>query len=122
MISPAPEQRVPIWVGGHAEPSLRRAARLGDGWISVNVTTQEIADAIDALNKFRAEYGRADETFTLSVLATDAFDVDGYRRLADLGVTHAQCVPWYFYGGDPNDLGTRRDSLFRFAAEVMSKV
>ena len=122
MMSPAPNEPVPIWVGGHTEPGLRRAARLGDGWISVNVTTQQIADAIDALHKYRAEYGQGDRPFTISVLAIDAFDVDGYRRLADLGVTHAQCVPWYFYGGDPNALETRRDSLLRFADEVMSKV
>ena len=32
MISPAPEQPVPISVGGLSEPALRRAARLADGF------------------------------------------------------------------------------------------
>ena len=74
------------------------------------------------LEKYRAEYGRADAPFAISVLAIDAFDVDGYRRLEDLGVTHVQCVPWYFYGGDPESLDVRRDSLFRFAEEVIGKL
>jgi probable F420-dependent oxidoreductase len=121
MISPAPDERVPIWVGGHSEPALKRAARIGDGWISVNVQTAEIAEAIEALNGYRAEHGRTGEPFSISVLATDAFDLDGYRRLEDLGVTHAQCVPWYFYGGDPDALETRQDAMLRFGEEVIKK-
>lgn len=121
MISPAPREPVPIWVGGHSEPALRRAARAGDGWISVNVKTAQIADAIDALNKYRAEYGTTDKPFSISVMATDAFDLDGYRRLEDLGVTHAQAVPWYFGGRDPESLDTKRDAIARFGDEIISR-
>ena len=32
-ICPVPTQPIPILIGGHAEPALRRAARLGDGWM-----------------------------------------------------------------------------------------
>ena len=49
------------------------------------------------------------------------FDLDGYRRLADAGVTELQAVPWYFYGGDPNDLQVQIDSLPRFADEVIAR-
>ena len=30
-------------------------------------------------------------------------------------------MPWYFYGGDPEDLSVRIDSLTRFADEVIAK-
>jgi probable F420-dependent oxidoreductase len=34
-INPLPVQRpIPLWMGGHAEPALRRAARLADGWMA----------------------------------------------------------------------------------------
>lgn len=122
MVSPTPNQAVPIYVGGHADASLRRAATLGDGWISVNTTTPQIGEAIAKLRAYRAECGRQDDPFVISVLATDAFDVDGYRRLEDLGATHAQVVPWFFYGGDPENLEVRKASLHRFADEVMSKL
>lgn len=121
MMSPAPEKPVPILVGGLSEPGLRRAARIGDGWISVQNSETEITAAIDALTRYRAEYGRSDAPFEVNVLSTDVFDLDGYRRLADLGVTELQAVPWYFTGGDPNDLGTQLDSLAWFADEFIAR-
>ncbi len=119
MISPAPEQPVPIYTGGHSEPSLKRAARLADGWVSVQSTADELGASLRRLVELRHEYGRADLPFRTSCLAMDVFDLDGYRRLADLGVTDIQVVPWYFYGGDPDALETKRDSLLRFADEVL---
>ncbi len=120
MISPAPTHRVKIHVGGLSEPAFKRAARLADGWISVQNTEAEIRHAIERLAHHRAEYGRAD-AFAINVLCIDVFDLDGYRRLEDAGVTELQAVPWYFYGGDPESLATRVDSLARFADEVIAK-
>jgi hypothetical protein len=56
----------------------------------------------------------------VSALALDAFGPDGFRRMEELGVTEAQVVPWYFYGGDPESLETQQDSLRRFADEVIA--
>ena len=121
MMAPVPDQPVPIYVGGLSEPGFRRAARLADGWISVQNSTEEITGAIAALETYRTEYGRADVPFEINALATDAFDLDGYHRLADAGVTELQAVPWYFFGGDPDDLGVRLDSLARFADTIITK-
>ena len=121
MMAPAPDVAVPISIGGLSEPALRRAARLGDGWISVQNTEADITAAIKQLGEYRAEYGRSDVPFEINALCIDAFDLDGYRRLADAGVTELQTVPWYFYGGDPNDLQVQIDSLQRFADETISK-
>ncbi len=121
MMAPAPDQPVPIYVGGLSEPGFRRAARLADGWISVQNSTEEIIGAIAAIETYRAEYGRADVPFEINALATDAFGLDGYHRLADAGVTELQAVPWYFFGGDPEDLGVRIDSLSKFSDTIITK-
>ncbi len=63
----------------------------------------------------------ADRPFEINALSIDGFDVDGCRRLADAGVTELQAVPWYFSGGDPNDLQVQIDSLPRFADEVIAR-
>lgn len=121
MISPAPDQPVPISIGGLSEPALRRAARLGDGWISVQNTEADIVGAVRDLARYREEYGRTDVPFEVNALCIDVFDVDGYHRLADAGVTELQAVPWFFYGGDPNALSVQLDSLSRFADEVIAR-
>ncbi len=121
MMSPTGRQPTPVYVGGLSEPGLRRAARLADGWISVQNSEAEITDAIAQLDRYRAEYGRADQPFEVNALCIDAFDLDGYRRLGELGVTELQAVPWYFNGGDPESLDNRIDSLAWFADEIITK-
>jgi alkanesulfonate monooxygenase SsuD/methylene tetrahydromethanopterin reductase-like flavin-dependent oxidoreductase (luciferase family) len=120
-MSPSASGVVPIIVGGHTKPALRRAARLGDGWVSANLPTAELLPIIEQLRGALAAEGRDDEPFEIIVIATDAFDADSFGRLADLGVTEAITQPWWFYGGDPNDLQVRVDSLHRFAEEVISR-
>jgi probable F420-dependent oxidoreductase len=120
MISPAPTRPVPILIGGHTPPALRRAARLGDGWISAGQTVDELAETITTLRQLLDDEGRGDVPFEINALCLDVFDTDGYRRMAELGVTEAQTVPWYFYGGDPADLAVQLDSLSRFADTVMA--
>ena len=40
-LCPAPTKPVPILIGGHSKPALRRAARVGDGWISAGLSLEE---------------------------------------------------------------------------------
>ncbi|WP_027944612.1 TIGR03619 family F420-dependent LLM class oxidoreductase [Amycolatopsis taiwanensis] len=120
MISPAPDTPVPIYVGGHTEPGLKRAARLGDGWISVNTTVTQLTDAIRRLTELRADYGRSDVPFEIDVAPTDVSGVDGYRELERAGVTICRVVPWRLYGAEPT-LPARIDAVRRFADEVIAK-
>lgn len=120
MISPAPDLPVPIYIGGHSEAGLRRAARVGDGWISVNTTIEQLEDAISRLGTLRAEYGRADSPFEIDVAPTDVRGIDGYRELEEAGATVCRIVPWRLYGAEPTAAG-RMTSLRRFADEVISR-
>lgn len=120
-MSPAPTAPVPIYVGGESEPALRRAAR-NDGWISVLHTFAEIREFVVRLQAFRAEYGRSAAPFDVCVSCSDAFDVDGYRRLEDAGVGSILTVPWLFYGGDPTSLADKCAGLERFADDVLARM
>lgn len=123
VMSPAPSAPVPIYVGGHTEVALRRAARVGDGWSSAMMRFDDLRRTIDRLATLRAEYGRADVPFEIQSVCIDRFGLDGYRQLAEAGVTDAIAVPWVTYGlGFDADLAAKRDSLRRFADEVITRL
>jgi probable F420-dependent oxidoreductase len=121
MVRPVPTQPVPIYVGGLSEPGLKRAARLADGWISVANTTAEIAEVAPRLEALRAGYGRSDVPFEIKALCTDVFDLDGFRRMEDLGVTDAMVCPWYFRPGDVDALDHQVDAVAWFGEEIVGR-
>ena len=58
-INPLPVQRpIPLWFGGHADVVLRRAARLGDGWLPGFRTAEAAREHLDRLDGYLAEAGR----------------------------------------------------------------
>lgn len=120
-IRPGAPGPVPLYVGGTSDAGVRRAARLGDGWISVVVGTEELTDVIRRLNEERIIAGTSDRDFEIKAISGDTFDLDGYRRLGDLGVTDTMVCPWYFFGGDPAELSVQLDGLSRFAADVIDR-
>ncbi|MEU4561592.1 TIGR03619 family F420-dependent LLM class oxidoreductase [Actinoplanes sp. NPDC023936] len=120
-MSPAPSAPVPIYVGGHTEPALRRAARVGDGWSSAMMRLSELSPVIARLAELRAEFGVAERPFEIQAVCVDQFGLEGYRRQAAAGVTDAIVVPWVRAGFDA-PLAVKQDALRRFADEVISKV
>jgi len=86
-IAPVPTEPLPLLVGGHSAPALRRAARLGDGWMHAGGDPAELGDMLARLQTLRKEYGREREPFEVHVISMDGFTVDGIRRLEDLGVS-----------------------------------
>ncbi|MEV4733354.1 TIGR03619 family F420-dependent LLM class oxidoreductase [Saccharopolyspora sp. NPDC049426] len=122
-ISPAPSEPMSIYVGGHTEPALKRAARVGDGWASAMMKLSELRETIDKLGELRASYDRADAPFEVQAVCIDRFGVDGYREQAEVGVTDAIVVPWIFDGhGFDAPLEAKKDSIRKFAAEVIENV
>lgn len=122
-MSPAPTAQVPIYVGGHTDAALRRAARLGDGWSSAMMRFDELRATIDQLARLRVEYDRADQPFEIQAVCVDRFGLAGFQQQAEAGVTDAIVVPWRYYGvGFDGDLAAKRDGIRRFADEVISKI
>jgi probable F420-dependent oxidoreductase len=122
-MSPAPTSRVPIYIGGHSEVGLDRAARVGDGWASAMMGIDELRETITRLNTLRAKYDRLDEPFEIQGVCIDRFGVDGYREQAEIGVTDAIVVPWLLYGvGFEAPVAEKIDCVRRFADEVIQHV
>ena len=96
-LSPVPSQPVPVIIGGHAKPALRRAARIGDGWMSANASYDELQAMVAQIEAFREEYGTAGQPFEYHCLDAAAANADDFRRLQDLGVTHVCVTPWNPY-------------------------
>jgi probable F420-dependent oxidoreductase len=53
--SPRPKVPPTLWLGGHSEPALRRAALLADGWVGYNLAPEEVAAAVATLRRHRPD-------------------------------------------------------------------
>jgi probable F420-dependent oxidoreductase len=86
-ICPVPSRPVPILMGGHSEAALKRAARIGDGWMHAGGDPAELTACLDRLKALRQEHGREEAPFEIHASSLDGYNVDGVRRLEELGVT-----------------------------------
>jgi probable F420-dependent oxidoreductase len=58
-LNPLPVQRpIPLWIGGNADPVLRRIATVGDGWLPNHHTPEAGAADMERLHQYLAEAGR----------------------------------------------------------------
>jgi probable F420-dependent oxidoreductase len=93
---PVQQPRPPILVGGESKAALRRAARLGDGWLGMGHTFESAAAQIDRLRALLAEYERpsaGDPAFQIIVGGAVESRADA-TRWEDLGVTRMIVSPW----------------------------
>lgn len=120
-MSPAPSEAIPIWVGGISDAALKRAARLGDGWISDLQSSAEILTCMDKIQEYRKHYGREHLPFGVMATPNDAFLVEHYAELQDKGVTHILTMPWPIYYGETDDVEQKKDAIIRYSDDVIAK-
>jgi probable F420-dependent oxidoreductase len=122
-MSPRPQKPIPIYIGGHTEPALRRAARY-DGWSSAMLMSDQLIEIAGKLRALRQEIGRGDAPFEVQAVAMDAYQVDDYKKLAAGGITDVILLPWLFYGTPIRGgaLESKIDGIRKFADEVIAKM
>ncbi|WP_319435660.1 LLM class F420-dependent oxidoreductase [Mycobacterium sp. RTGN5] len=93
---PQPVQRpIPILIGGHSDAALKRAARIGDGWIAAPMSPERLAERRRLLYAYAEDRGRS--TDDLRIVASVrpqpgsslADLMDTYRQA---GVDHLQVL------------------------------
>jgi probable F420-dependent oxidoreductase len=112
---PKPVRRpVPVLLSGETPIAIKRAARLGDGWIGAQHTVESAAARV---KEFRALRGR-DDGFEITVSPLWVPSVDDARRFQEAGVHRLMISPAMLMNG-PRSLEASLDDLSRFAETVM---
>jgi probable F420-dependent oxidoreductase len=140
---PAQPAGIPVWIGGHTDAAVRRAATLGDGWHPIALRPpgllfpDEYAKRARQIQAWAKDAGREPHAVTLTVrvpmevrskrLAPPAGDrpffqgttdqvVADIRAYAAAGVTH------FVFDHTHQDLRALLENLERFAHEVRPKL
>jgi probable F420-dependent oxidoreductase len=88
-VTPAPARVPPIYVGGFADAAIRRAGRIGDGYISSRAQPARVAEGFAMAAEARRETGR--DGAPLAALLQNAFVTDDPSRdwpLVAAGIGH----------------------------------
>jgi probable F420-dependent oxidoreductase len=112
---PVQQPHPPLIFGGETEAALRRAARLGDGWIGMRHTPDSARAVIEKLRAHRERAGKADAGFEITTLGGPAPDAETVRALEAAGVHRLNVYPF-------GKSGSPVDNLHRYAEEVVTRV
>ena len=108
------QQPLPVWIGGNSEAAMRRAGRLGDGWIPSFVTPEQVRVGVEKTQAFAAEAGREVPADHFGALVYYGLDPDPARARA----TALPFVP----RGRVDDATLARCTAFGPAALVLERL
>ncbi len=95
---PVPPAPVPIYVGGHSDIAFRRAASIGDGWLGVYYSIEELIEHCETLERAREDAGTADRPFEVIASPLAAPNSETCERLEAAGVTTILTSAWMAQG------------------------
>jgi probable F420-dependent oxidoreductase len=101
-----------LHIGGDGPAAIRRAATVGDGWIPMNHSLEEIPAAAKKIAQLRHDVGRTDP---VEITLGGGAELDDLRRRADLGVARALVKPF-------RSSKDALEGLRRFADEVLPTI
>ena len=118
--SPAPEQEVPIFIGGTGKAALRRAATRGNGWIGQGNTAAEVEAMLFTIQELRKEVGREHEPFETIVPLVEQVDGTAMAKLIDLGLDGVVSYPFNFMLGPDASLQQKLDMMKTYGEKVIA--
>ena len=120
-INPLPVQRpIPIWFGGHAEPVLERAGKLGDGWMTNYLSPEDARPAIEKIEHVLSDNGRDRNGFGFEARlpykdGDSAAWESTLRGWESLSVTH---ISVNTMGSGFDSPGQHLEAITRFASQL----
>lgn len=118
-ISPNSRYPVPLYFGGTADVALKRAARVGDGWIGAGNTPEEIPALVEKINKLRKEYQRDHLPFDTLIGVTAVPDRALFESLRESGMTSGLSIPFAYALGVRSSVDDKKRMMERFAEDVI---
>ena len=119
-LSPAPSTHPPIYVGGSSEIALRRAARVGGGYIGAGTAPDDVGPLLQRLNELRQEYGRDHLPFEAMIGITASPNLTLYQRLADEGLESTVAPPFqYALGKKHSTVDEKKQFMETYAESIM---
>lgn len=88
-----PGGRVPIVIGGDTPAAMRRAARIGDGWMSANLDIDGVARAVALIREERDRL-EATNPFEITAIHNGMLTPAEVDRYADAGVDRVVVTAW----------------------------
>jgi probable F420-dependent oxidoreductase len=117
---PKPVQKpsIPIEIGGTSRPALRRAGRLGDGWIEIGARNiEQLKEWLAIVSRARVDADRAHLPF--EVTTSLGTDLGSIRQCEEVGVTRVLASGPGLHA-DWIDKGLVVEWIKRFADEVIA--
>ena len=93
-MKPGTGEPVPIYVGGHSEIAIERAARIGDGWLGMYYSPAELLERCAAMQRAREDAGTADRPFEIITSPMAAPTPDLLEEIEAAGVTTILTSSW----------------------------
>ena len=119
-LSPAPSTHPPIYVGGSSEIALRRAARVGGGYIGAGTAPDDVGPLLQRLNELRQEYGRDHLPFEAMIGISASPSLTLYQRLADRGLESTVAPPFqYALGKKHSTVDEKKQFMETYAESIM---
>lgn len=120
---PKPDRPIPLYVGGHTEAAIRRAAGC-DGWMGLDFAVDEIPAVIERIRRARADVGigvSSNESFEIILSPRAEPSAELYRRLEAMGVTGVILPAWSLMSGDFTSIDAKRRQMEGFAAKFWGR-